>query len=108
MPADECLKTPECFDAYASVHYIPSMAGNALFLGIFGAVLITQIWQGIKYKTWGYLVAMIGGTVLEIVGYYGRIGMNTDPFNGKLCRREVADGGTDLKQGTTSSFTSLA
>lgn len=83
MPADECLITPECFDAYASVHYIPSMAGNALFLGIFGAVLITQVWLAIKYKTWGYLVAMIGGTVLEIVGYYGRIQMNVDPFNGK-------------------------
>lgn len=82
MPADECRITPECFDAYASVHYIPSMFGNALFAGIFGAVLLAQIGLGIRYKTWGYMGAMIGGTVLEVVGYYGRIQMNIDPFDG--------------------------
>jgi hypothetical protein len=94
MPADECRKDQACLDAYASVHYLPSIFGNALFLGIFGLVLITQVYFGIRKKTWGYMVAMIGGVVLEIVGYYGRIAMNTDPFDGKpdecsLCDDEL-------------------
>lgn len=108
MPADVCRNTPECLDAYGSVHYIPSMFGNALFLGIFGAVLIVQVWFGIKYKTWGFLAAMIGGTVLEIVGYYGRIQMNIDPFEGKSGSRRNVDIGADLGQATTLSFISSA
>ena len=84
MPADECRATPACLDAYASVHYLPSIFGNALFLGIFGAVMIAQVYIGIRKKTWGYLGAMVGGTTLEIVGYYGRIAMNTDPFDGEF------------------------
>lgn len=82
MPADECRVNPECLDAFGSVHYIPSKFGNILFIAIFGAVLIAQVGQGIKWKTWGYMGAMIGGTALEIVGYYGRIQMNIDPFEG--------------------------
>lgn len=90
MPPDECRITPECLDAYGSVHYLPDMCGNALFLGIFGGVMISQVWLGIKYKTWGYLAAMIGGTALEIVGYYGRVAMNTDPFDGLFVLRQPA------------------
>jgi hypothetical protein len=80
MPEAECRLDKACLDEFGSVHYLPSMFGNALFLGIFGTVLILQIWLGIRHKTWGYMAAMIGGNVLEIVGYLGRIMMNKSPF----------------------------
>jgi hypothetical protein len=82
MPEAECRLDKACLDEYGSVHYLPSMFGNALFLGIFGLVLLLQIWPlGIRYKTWGYMGAMIGGCILEVVGYIGRILMNTTPFD---------------------------
>lgn len=76
-----CIDDIECLKEYGSVHYIPSTAGNALFLGIFGAALIAQLYLGIRHKTWGYMAAMLGGTLLEIVGYVGRIMMIDDVFN---------------------------
>jgi hypothetical protein len=32
------------------------------------------------YRTWGFLVDMVGGIVLEIVVYIGRIQMHYSPF----------------------------
>ena len=82
MPEAECRLDHECLDIYGSVHYLPNLLGNYLFLGIFGAVLVSQIGLGIRFKTWGYMGAMLGGTVLEAVGYFGRIQMNKKPFDG--------------------------
>lgn len=76
-----CLQDVECLKEYGSLHYIPSTAGNAVYLGIFGAAIIANLYLGIRYKTWGYMAAMLGGTLLEIVGYAGRIMMIDDIFN---------------------------
>jgi hypothetical protein len=64
----------------ANTSYFPTLAGNALFAGIFGALLITQIVIGISHRTWGFLIAMVGGLVLEILGYGARIGMRFNMF----------------------------
>jgi hypothetical protein len=66
---------------FGQLRYIPSLAGNALYLAIFASGLLVQIGLGIRYRTWGYLVAMIGGTGLEIVGYTARIELHIDDFN---------------------------
>ena len=66
---------------FGQLHYIPSLAGNAFYLAIFSLGLLSQIGLGIHYRTWGYLVAMIGGTGLEIVGYTARIELHIDDFN---------------------------
>jgi hypothetical protein len=66
---------------FGQLHYVPSLAGNVLYLAIFALGLLIQIGLGIRYRTWGYLVAMIGGTGLEIVGYTARIELHIDDFN---------------------------
>jgi hypothetical protein len=66
---------------FGQLRYIPSLAGNAFYLAIFAVALLAQIGLGIRYRTWGYLVAMIGGTGLEIVGYTARIELHIDDFN---------------------------
>lgn len=66
---------------FGQLHYVPSLAGNALYLAIFALGLLLQIGLGIRYRTWGFLVAMIGGTGLEIVGYTARIELHIDDFN---------------------------
>jgi hypothetical protein len=64
----------------AHVQYIPTLAGNALYLAIFGLALILQLLFGISNRTWGFLAAMLGGLILEIIGYTARLQMHSNPF----------------------------
>lgn len=70
-----------CDLSMASFLYLPTVAGNAIYAAIFGVLVIAQIWLGIKHKTWGYMIAMIMGLVLEIIGYVGRIMIHNSPFD---------------------------
>ncbi|KAH8647219.1 RTA1 like protein-domain-containing protein [Xylariales sp. PMI_506] len=65
---------------FAEVQYIPSLAGNVLFLAIFGLFLLFQAVCGFLYKTWSYNGAMIAGLILEIIGYVSRVQMHANPF----------------------------
>lgn len=65
---------------WASVHYVPTLAGNALYLAILSLVLVVQIFFGIRFRTWSFLGAVFGGEVLEIIGYAARIQMHYNPF----------------------------
>ncbi len=69
-----------CPASWASVQYDPSLAGNAIYLGIFSLVLVIQVLLGVSFRTWSFLSAMIGGEVLEIIGYVARIQMHYNPF----------------------------
>jgi hypothetical protein len=51
-----------------------------LYLGIFVVLLAAQIGLSIRWKTWAFLIGMVCGLVLEIVGYIGRIKMYADVF----------------------------
>ncbi|KAK4101608.1 RTA1-domain-containing protein [Parathielavia hyrcaniae] len=62
------------------IAYFPSLAGNALFAAIFGLCLLPQIYYGIRSKTWGFFVAMVGGLILEVIGYTARILMRDNMF----------------------------
>lgn len=64
----------------ATVRYFPSVAGNGILAGVFGLLLLVQLGQLVKYRTWGFSIGMIGGLVLELVGYIGRIRMNDNPW----------------------------
>lgn len=70
-----------CSLSCAQVEYLPSLAGNGIYATAFGLLLIAQLWQGIKYKTWGFMVGMVCGLFLEVVGYAGRIMLHNNPFN---------------------------
>lgn len=83
LVANPDLCTKETCDLnMASFLYLPSLPGNAALTAIFAILLIGQIGYGIKYKTWGYMTAMIFGLFLEIIGYIGRIMLYNNPFNG--------------------------
>ncbi|KAK9250323.1 RTA1 like protein-domain-containing protein [Lipomyces tetrasporus] len=79
IPSEDCtLQT--CTLAQAHFTYVPSLAGNAFFVGWFSLLIVLQVLLVIKYKIWGYFVAMSGGISLEILGYIGRIQMSYNPF----------------------------
>jgi hypothetical protein len=63
------------------VEYLPTLPGNAVYAAAFGLLLLAQIGLGIKYQTWGFMVGMICGLVLEVVGYAGRIMLHGNPFD---------------------------
>ncbi|RPA97967.1 RTA1-domain-containing protein [Choiromyces venosus 120613-1] len=60
--------------------YRPSLALNCLLIALFGLSLLSHIGQGIKYKTWGFLISMFFGCIAEIVGYGGRVWAYSQPF----------------------------
>ena len=68
-------------EKYGQIRYIPSFDGNALYLALFCIFLICQLWMGIKHRTWGYLLGMFGGLVLEILGYVARLQLHYDVFD---------------------------
>ncbi|KAF3931425.1 hypothetical protein ABW19_dt0202265 [Dactylella cylindrospora] len=62
--------------------YKPSLGFNAALLALFAVSTIGFVGVGVWKKTWGFLVAMTLGGVLEVVGYIGRVGASSDPFEG--------------------------
>ena len=65
----------------ANIQYVPSLAGNSLYLSIFAILLVAQLYLDIRCRTWGFLAGMVVGGLLEIAGYVGRILLHSDPFN---------------------------
>lgn len=69
-----------CDLSLAQIDYRPSLPGNALFAALFAICFIAQFILGIKYRTWGFMVATTLGMLTEIIGYIGRIMMHNNPF----------------------------
>ncbi|TVY85253.1 Sphingoid long-chain base transporter RSB1 [Lachnellula suecica] len=69
-----------CDLSMANFDYIPTLPGNAIYAAIFGIAIFAQLFLGIKHKTWGYMVAMIFGLLLEVIGYVGRVLLHNNPF----------------------------
>jgi len=61
--------------------YRPSLAANAIFLTLFGIVMLMHLWRGIKWKEWFYTTCMVLGCVIEVIGYGGRIMLYQNPFS---------------------------
>ncbi|KAL8890481.1 MAG: hypothetical protein Q9192_005865 [Flavoplaca navasiana] len=72
--------TETCPQEMQTIDYVPSLAGNAFFLALYALILILQIAAGIKWRTWSFTGCMIGGPVLEIIGYAARIQIHYNPF----------------------------
>ena len=66
---------------YAYIRYQPNLGGNSFYVALFGALLIAQVFLGVRYKTWSFMFALCAGLILEVVGYVGRILMHFDPFS---------------------------
>lgn len=70
-----------CPLSYAYVEYVPTLAGNTTYLALFGCLLASQVFLGIRYRTWTFLGTMAAGILLEILGYVGRIMLHSNPFD---------------------------
>ena len=81
LPPAGCAGSPQCLKEWGELSYIPNLGANAFYLTWFAVAAVAQIGLGIKFRTWGYMAAMIGGCALEIVGYVARIGLHDDIFD---------------------------
>jgi succinate dehydrogenase/fumarate reductase cytochrome b subunit len=60
--------TAQCTVQASTYGYRPSIAWNSLFLALFAASAITHVIQGVRYRTWSFLIAMAIGGFAEAVG----------------------------------------
>lgn len=78
--SDDCTYATCSVQEDGQIEYIPTLAGNAIYAGIFGLLLLAQTIIGVRSKTWGFLVGMACGIILEIIGYIGRVLLNDNVF----------------------------
>ncbi|CAG8247719.1 unnamed protein product [Penicillium salamii] len=77
---DDCtLQTCPLSEAY--INYQPNVAGNILFAALFAIMLVGQIGAGIFFRTWTFMVPMVAGLILEVIGYVGRVLLHNNPFD---------------------------
>ena len=79
-PDENC--TLDTCDVETSIYgYRPSIAANTIFLVLFVLCMFIHIFQGIRWRTWFFMGAMIWGCLSEILGYSGRIILWQNPFS---------------------------
>ena len=60
--------SPECPVEATIYGYYPNLGVNVFFCVFFAVCMIIQIYQGIRWKTWTYLVALGLGCFSEAIG----------------------------------------
>lgn len=70
-----------CPKSYATVKYVPSAGGNASLLAWFALIFVVQLMLGIQKRAWTFLAAMLGGCILEMIGYAARVSMYYNIFD---------------------------
>ncbi|KAK4695116.1 hypothetical protein P7C71_g2571, partial [Lecanoromycetidae sp. Uapishka_2] len=73
--------SPLCPVDQTTYGYYPSLGANAFFCAIFAICCIANVVQGIKFKTWTYMIALGLGSLTEAIGYIGRIIMHGNPWS---------------------------
>ncbi|KAH8811510.1 sphingoid long-chain base transporter RSB1 [Xylogone sp. PMI_703] len=79
--ADETCTLATCDVSTSLYGYRPTLSSSVSFMVFFGISLIIHIYQGVKWRTWGFMCAMILGCISEIIGYAGRVLMWNNPFS---------------------------
>lgn len=62
--------------------YLPSLAANGIFIALFSLALACYLGQGLLSRKFiGFTIAMVGGCILEVLGYAGRIMSYYSPWS---------------------------
>jgi hypothetical protein len=73
--------SPECPVELTTYGYYPKLGVNAFLLAWFAILFFASVAIGVWSKTWTYTLALGGGTLLETLGYVGRVMMHNNPWN---------------------------
>jgi hypothetical protein len=61
--------------------YRPNFASSIAVIVLYAICILAQVGLGIRYRSWGFMTAMVLGCIDEILGYVGRIMMYENPWN---------------------------
>ncbi|KAM0265133.1 hypothetical protein ACHAQJ_000286 [Trichoderma viride] len=61
--------------------YYPNLGSGIFFAIVFGILTVSSIGLGIWKKTYTYAIGLSIGLLLEMLGYIGRIQLNSNPWN---------------------------
>lgn len=87
----ECTQiSPECPVEETIYGYYPNLGASVFFTVFFGIFAIINIFLGVRYRAWTFLIAMSVGCGGEALGYVGRILLEDNPwsevaFNIQIC-----------------------
>ncbi len=70
-----------CSVQYSTLGYRPSTEASGVFIALFAVAAVAHVAQGVRWKTWGFMVCMAVGCIDEIIGYSARLMLYHDPFN---------------------------
>lgn len=75
--------TPECPVSATIYGYQPNLPVDATICAIFAILAILQLGSicCLRVRTWSYIITLLAGTALEIVGYIGRLIMYNNPWS---------------------------
>ena len=69
LTVEHCTKiTPLCPVEQTTYGYYPNMGANVFFLALFAVLCAVNVAQGVKYKTWTYMIALALGSLTEAIG----------------------------------------
>lgn len=71
----------ECPIKYSIYGYYPNLGGNVFLTAWFAMLFFPNLFFGIRYKAWTYMLALCLGCITETVGYAGRIILHSNPFS---------------------------
>ena len=71
----------ECPIEWSVFQYRPSLPANATFLALFALSTAFHVAVGVKWRSWWFMGCMTIGSILEAVGYAGRLIMYHDPWD---------------------------
>ena len=82
--------------------YLPSLAANGVFIALFSLSLAGYLGQAFIARSWkGFTIAMVGGCILEVLGYAGRIMAYHNPWS--QVRGRLRRGMKKMRRGTPFS-----
>ncbi len=87
---EKCPLTSSFFE------YRPSLAANGLFIALFSLSLVGYLGQALISRSFlGFTICMIGGCILEVLGYIGRVMSYYNPWNQVRLMREASSSTID-------------
>ena len=70
-----------CNVEYSVYGYRPSLPANSIFLALFALSMIVHAYLGYRWRQWFFAAFMMVGSLIEVIGYVGRIILYNNPFS---------------------------
>ncbi|KAL8763589.1 MAG: hypothetical protein Q9194_007302 [Teloschistes cf. exilis] len=68
---DDCTEVTDfCVVEATTYGFYPNLGANAFFLAIFALCMAIQFFQGLKWRSWSYMIAMTVGCLGEVLAIY--------------------------------------